>query len=104
MKTIITILAAVSFSACTSIQEGEVVRQPKEDGSVETVISIKHLKGYDLLVTNYKIWVNGQLDRTILTTDTLKSLGNVTKTFENDFGQAERRSIPKNYEIYITVK
>ena len=104
MKPTIILLAVILFSACTSIQEGEVVRTPKEEGSVETIISIKHFKGYDLLITNHKIWVSGQLDRSIITTDTLKSLGNVVKTFENDFGQAERRTIPKNYEIYITVK
>ena len=104
MKATIVILGLISFSACTSIQEGEVVRKPKEDGSIETVISVKHQKGYDLLITSHKIWVDGKLDRTICNTDTLKSLGNVVKTFDNDFGQAEKRIVPKNYEIYITVK
>lgn len=103
MKKIL-IIAAISFTGCTTLQEQDVVRRPKQDGSVETVISVKHQGAYDLLTTTHKIWVNGLIDKTIVQTDTLKSLGSITRVTDDGFGAAEKKTVPKNYEIYITVK
>jgi len=102
MKT--TILLAVIFLSGCAMQNQDVVRRPKEDGSIETVISVKHYNSFDLLVTTHKVWINGLIDKTIVQTDTLKSLGSTTQVVDDGFGAAVKRSMRKNYDIYITVK
>jgi len=102
MKTT-SLLSLVLLSGC-AMQNEDVVRRPKEDGSIETVISVKHHNTYDLLVTTHKVWVNGLVDKTIVQTDTLKSLGSTMQVVDDGFGAAEKKNVRKNYEIYITVK
>ena len=64
----------------------------------------KHYNSFDLLVTTHKVWINGLIDKTIVQTDTLKSLGSTTQVVDDGFGAAVKRSMRKNYDIYITVK
>ena len=47
MKSI-NLLVAILLTSC-AIQNEEAVRQPAKDGSIETIIAVKHYKGYDLL-------------------------------------------------------
>jgi hypothetical protein len=102
MKTA-SLLTLILVSGCT-VYNRDVVRHPKEDGSIETVISVKHQNNYDLLITTHKIWVNGFLDKTIVQTDTLKSLGTTTRVVDDSFGAAQKRTMRRNYDVYITVK
>ena len=102
MKTTI-LLAALLLTSCAMQNQG-TVRQPAKDGSIETVISVNHYKGYDLLTTTHKVWLNGMIDKIITEKDTLKPLGNITKFVEDGWGGETRRTFPKAYEIYITVK
>ena len=99
----LAVIALVGLSSCM-VQNQDIVRNPSKDGSIETVISIKHFRGYDLLVTTNQIWRNDLIDKTIVHTDTLKTLGTVTKMVDDGFGSMEKKTFPKNYEIYITVK
>ena len=99
----ISIITLIFLSSCM-VQNQDIVKRPKEEGSIETVISVKHYNKYDLLITTHKVWVNGVLDKTIKETDTLKSLGVTTQVVDDGFGAATSRTLPKKYEIYITVK
>lgn len=99
----ISLITLIFLSGC-AVQNQDVVKRPKQDGSIETLISVKHYDSYDLLITTHKVWVNGALDKTIKQIDTLKSLGITTQLVDDGFGAATSRTLPKNYEIYITVK
>ncbi len=99
-----TILLAALILASCAPQNRDVVRQPAKEGSIETVISVNHHLGYDLLTTTHKIWLNGMIDKIITQKDTLKPLGNVTKLVDDGWGGEIRRTFPKAYEVYITVK
>ncbi|HXD92314.1 MAG TPA: hypothetical protein VNX01_03835 [Bacteroidia bacterium] len=102
MKSII-FFAAIILTSC-AMQNQSVVREPAKDGSIETVIAVRHYKGYDLLTTTHKVWINNMVDRVITQSDTLKPLGNVTKRVDDGWGGEKTRTFPKAYEVYITVK
>lgn len=83
----------------------DVVQTPSKDGAIETQISIEHKVGYDLLITTNKIWVKNRIEKTIIRTDTLKSLGNImVEGDEDENGNIPKVLVPKNYELFITVK
>lgn len=114
MRKLLLLLFIPLFYACEPSQPNEdVVKQPSKDGSVETTLSVTHQDTYDILTTTHKIWFHNALDKVIVTTDTLKTLG--TQIVENDEDGPEDENgdattvttkavIPKNYELYITVK
>ena len=104
MKRILPlILISFLFASCEQKNE-DIVAEPNKDGSIETVVSVKHDKDFDILTTTHKIWVKNQLDKTIINVDTLKSLGMTTVEGEDPDGYAEKVQVKKDYEFYITVK
>lgn len=83
----------------------DVVKEPSRDGAIETVINVKHDVNYDVLTTTNTVWVKNRIDTVITKNDTLKSLGSmVTEGDEDDDGNIPKVVVPKNYELYITVK
>lgn len=107
MKTTIkTALFALSILtvSCEPAQNEDIVQSPSKDGSIETIVSVKHEANFDILTTVNKVWVKNSLNKTITKIDTLPSLGITTQEAENDEGETKTVSLPKNYEIYITVK
>ena len=93
------------LSACSSDDENEdVVKQADHEGSVEMAVSIEHHEGYDLLKSDYKVWVKNQQVKAYEKIDTLPSLGMTTQTAENEEGDEKKVTIPKDYEIYFTAK
>ena len=104
MKPSLFILfAAVYFSSCKQKNE-DIVKEPNKEGSIETVVSVKHEEGFDILTTTHKIWVKNKLDKTLIKVDTLTSLGTTLAEGEDDKGNAQKALVPKDYEFYITVK
>ena len=107
---ILLIIAASCMVSCNDKPNEDVVKQVSKDGSIEAVLSTKHENGYDLLSTEYKIWVKGDIYKTIVKTDTLPVLGTTTETIETDSLDqggdhiSKQVAIPKDYEIFITVK
>ena len=102
-------LVALSFalllSSCGANDANEdIVKQADHEGSVELTVSIEHHEGYDLLKSDYKVWVKNQQVNAYQKTDTLPSLGMTTQTAENDEGDKKQVTIPKDYEIYFTAK
>jgi uncharacterized protein YjbK len=105
MKHLIYILLIIATqTACNSEQNEDLVKEPNKDGSVETVITVAHENGYDILKTTHKVWVKGVLDKQIVNADTLKLLGTEAKEVEDENGNLQQTIAPKDYELYITVK
>ncbi|TKC13147.1 hypothetical protein FA048_05910 [Pedobacter polaris] len=102
-KLLPIILLALMFASCKEKNE-DVVSEPNKDGSIETVVSVKHEKDFDILTTTHKIWVKNQLDKTLIKVDTLKSLGTTLAKGEDQDGNAQTAMVRKDYEFYITVK
>lgn len=96
-------ITCLLLSGCAEQKNEDIVEQPNKDGSIETVLSVAHADSFDLLTTTHKVWVKGILAKTIVTTDTLSSLG-TEKTETDNNGTVEVRERKKDYEIYITVK
>lgn len=102
-KLLSTILLASLFFSCKEKNE-DIVTEPNKEGSIETVVSVKHEEGFDILTTTHKVWVKNQLDKTLIKVDTLKSLGITTVEGEDQNGNTEKVEVKKDYEFYITVK
>lgn len=102
-KLLPLILISLLFAACEQKNE-DIVTEPNKDGSIETLVSVKHEKDFDILTTTHKIWIKNQLDKTLIKVDTLKSLGLTTVEGEDRDGYTEKAEVRKDYEFYITVK
>ena len=102
---ILVSLIVCCLISCDDSNE-DVVNTPNKDGSVETVISTEHRNSYDLLITEHKVWVKGVLDTVLTKVDTLKNLGYTSEeaSSENEDNDGKHVTVPKDYEIYITVK
>lgn len=101
--TITAFLLSYLIISCNEKKEdsnNDLVKEPNKNGSIETVVSIKHDSLYDLLTTTHKVWFKGSLEKTFINTDTLHSLGDTLK--QDDKGN--KRSVKKDYEFYITVQ
>lgn len=104
MKSLITaILAVILLSACANQNEDKVQTVDK-DGSVEMSVSVKHINNIDVLKTESNIWYKNNLLKQIVKTDTIPSLGTTKETAENEDGDDTTVSVPKNYQLFITVK
>jgi uncharacterized protein YjbK len=105
MKNILFLsLVVLLFSACGEKSNEDIVKEPNKEGSIETVVSVKHDKGFDILTTTHKIWVKNKLDKTLIKIDTLTSLGTTLVEGEDENGNSQKAMVPKDYEFYITVK
>jgi hypothetical protein len=95
---------ALLLSSCRSEENEDVVKQADHEGSVEIAVSIEHHEGYDLLKSDYKVWVKNQQVNAYQKVDTLPSLGMTTQTAENEDGDEKQVTIPRDYELYFTAK
>jgi len=108
MKRKLLSLFAVSalLASCVSGQNEDIVKSPeKSEASVETKISITHLGDkFDIMKTESKIWNKKQLIKRIVKIDTLPGLGTTSEIAENEDGEDSAIVVPKNYQLFITVK
>ncbi len=104
-KSIITLLtlSTLIFYSCDE-QNEDIVKAPDKNGSIETTLSVKHFKGFDLLTTTHTVWVKGKVDKQMVKSDTLKYLGTTKEEGEDSDGNVKDIVLDKDYEIYITVK
>ncbi len=93
-----------TFTSCEEQQNEDIVKAPNTDGSIETILKVNHHEKFDVLTAQYTVWVKGKVSKIITTNDTLPSLGSTTQVGENDNGDTKSVTLPKNYELYITVK
>ncbi len=102
---ILPVFALLILPGCKEESNEDIVQQPDRERAIETVLSVAHHEGYDLLTTTHKVWVKGTLSKTIITNDTLPDLGTRT-TVEVDGGDGtvRQQEVRDNYELYITVQ
>jgi hypothetical protein len=103
LHKILLFALSIFVTACNDTPE-DIVKEPTKDGSIETEINVAHEQGFDILKTKHKVWNNGTVSKIIESADTLKALGNETKTVEDENGDEKEIVAPKDYEIFITVK
>ena len=97
-------VVVVTFAACDS-QDADITNAVNKSGAIETAIHIAHISSQrDELVTTHKIWVKNNVYKTVEYRDTLPSLGMQMTDAENENGDIKTVPVPKDYEIYITVK
>ena len=106
MKKTVLFLALLTggFAACNNEENEDIVQQPNHEGAIETVVDVTHGAGFDLLTTTHKVWVKGNLDKTIVKTDTLRTLEKTMQDVEDSTGESHKTEVQKDYEFYITVK
>jgi FlaG/FlaF family flagellin (archaellin) len=103
MKKFTLLLLIPLLFSCKEENE-DVVNQPTKDGSIEASVSTKHAGSVDILTTEYKVWVKGKVEKEFTKIDTLKSLGTTKEEGEDSEGNTQEVTVPKDYEIFISVK
>jgi hypothetical protein len=89
--------------SCSEKKE-DITETVNKDGAIETAVAVTHLDStHDILTTSHKVWVKNGLYRTVEYRDTLPTLGVTTSVVKTDDGE-RAATIPKDYEIYITIK
>ena len=123
MKKNLIFVAILSFVLFSCQEKNEdVVKELSKNGSIEHYIEVKHFPTYELLITTDKVWLNGNIDKTITHIDTLKTIGFKSEKIsigsheekyqeEDDDGNLQTYTetveddstiiIPKQYKIYI---
>jgi hypothetical protein len=91
--------------ACGPAEEDPEERTLDKSGSVEVTLATEHLDAQnDVLTTVTTAYAHGDVVRTITRRDTLPSLGTTTQEAENDEGDTQMATIPKEYEVFVTLK
>src|SRR4051812_42736 len=100
------LLASFSILLLSCRNENEdVTNSVNKSGSIETAVHITHIdSAHDELVTTHKVWVHNNVFKTVEYHDTIPALGKENTVAENEDGDTKNVSVPKDYEIYITVK
>ncbi|MFM8485298.1 MAG: hypothetical protein ACKOCH_03100 [Bacteroidota bacterium] len=99
MKSLCLLLTAVLFWHCSD-EKKDVTTDIDKNGSVEVLVATSNTPDYTLLTTTEKVWVRGQLVKTLIKTDTIPSLGLETTDDEGNSVAPRLRE----YEFFITVK
>ncbi len=104
-KRIVYLLIFSALGACSSGNEDKV-NEIIKDGSIEEIISINHIDNgsYDVLTTVSNVYNHGSVSYSYVHHDTLPSLGMVKEEGEDGDGNVQTIEVPKDYELYITVK
>jgi len=98
----ITCLAGVA--SCTDKKE-DVTDTVNRAGAIETSVSVQHADStHDVILTTHKVWVNFNEFKTVVHQDTVPALGIENTVAENADGDTRNVKVPKDYEIFITVK
>jgi hypothetical protein len=104
-KLILLLVVPIAFIACNDKENEDVTQTVDKNGSVETAVHITHIdSSRDVLITDHKVWVKNNLYKTVEYRDTIPALGIEHTTAENEDGDTKNVFVPKDYEIYITVK
>jgi hypothetical protein len=103
-RTLLLLTIPLAIISCNDENE-DVTDSVNKNGSVETAVHIAHIdSARDELITTHKVWVKQNVYKTVEYRDTLPALGIENTEAENEDGDTRRVSVPKDYEIYITVK
>lgn len=96
-------LVLVAFASCG--QNDDIKNVVDHSGSIETSISVEHADStHDVVLTTHKVWTNGQVYSTIVHRDTIPGLGPLRTDAANANGDNKTVTVPKDYQIFITMK
>lgn len=98
------VAALFALASCNENKEDETDTVDRS-GSIETSVSVQHSDStHDVILTAHKIWVNFSEYKTVVHRDTVPALGLVTTQAENADGDTKTVKVPKDYQIFITMK
>ncbi|HEY4064459.1 MAG TPA: hypothetical protein VGM30_21280 [Puia sp.] len=98
------LLCLTGLTACDDKKE-DVTDTVNKAGAIETSVSVQHADStHDVILTTHKVWVNFNEYKTIVHKDTVPALGIGNTVAENADGDTKSVKVPKDYEIFITVK
>jgi hypothetical protein len=104
LKKILLLPLAVSLLTSCSENEPQTA-ELKKDGSIEIVFETAHLGDtLDILKTIKWVYVKNNVVKEISEVDTIPFLGKETKEAENDEGEVQKVVVPKDYELFVTIK
>ena len=99
------LIVPVAINSYDEKKNEDVTNENNKNGAVETAVHIAHIdSSRDEMITTHKIWVKQNVYKTVEYRDTLPSLGVETTKAENEEGDTKSVSVPRDYELYITVK
>lgn len=98
------IFCLAGVASCTDKKE-DVTDTVNRAGAIETSVSVQHADStHDVILTTHKVWVNFSEFKTLVHQDTVPALGIENTVAENADGDTKNVKVPKDYEIFITVK
>jgi len=101
---LLLLLVLFGLASCDDKKE-DVTQAINKAGAVETSVTVQHADStHDIVLTTHKIWVNFSEYKTVVHQDTVPALGLMETEGENADGDTKKVKVPKDYEIYITVK
>jgi hypothetical protein len=101
---VLAALLLLGLAACNNKNE-DVTDTVNKSGSIETAVHISHIDSLrDELITTHKVWVKQNVYKNLEYRDTIPSLGIQNTVAENEDGNTKQVLVPRDYEIYITVK
>jgi hypothetical protein len=95
------------FTACGSSDNEDIVQAPSKEGAVHTTLKVVHdsLSSSDILITTHTVYTKkGDAFKNIVHRDTVPNLGMTTQEGEDKEGNTARLTVPRDYELYITVQ
>jgi hypothetical protein len=96
---------AVLLAFCSCSQKDDLTGTVDHTGSIETSIAVQHTDStHDIVLTTHKVWVNGNVYRTIVHRDTVPGLGLINTAGENNGGDTATVTVRKDYQIFITLQ
>lgn len=96
--------ACLLLAACDDNDDGKAKDVDKK-GSIAVTLSTTHLDSLrDVVDTHYQIWRKGVVIREYDKRDTIQSLGTGVTQGEDDNGNTQSMTVPKDYDFFVTVK
>jgi len=95
--------SGIGFASCGHNED--LTSTVDHSGSIETTITVGHADStHDVVLTTHRVWVNGQVSSTIVHRDTIPGLGLISTVGTDSSGNTRTVVVPKDYQIFITMK
>jgi len=99
----IPLLLLIAFAVCACNSNKD--RMISKKNSVEIILETKHLnQESDLLITRRNVYINENMVQNYVSMDTIPALGNVKVEDQTSRIPNQYIEVPKEYEIYVTIK
>jgi hypothetical protein len=103
MRKLLILIPAIIIVSCSD-PEGKV-KSVEKDGSVEIKIKPEYLNdSYDIIKMYRTYWIKGNEYKTLLSADTIPSLGMTKDTVQTDRDEDTIVNLKKHYQIFVTVQ